>query len=160
MSVIGISCDNDKVTYVVITGSVGSPKILESETYALNHIEKGKLLDSAVHRIANIIEKYSPEKAAVLIVDKVFKSTKTHPPKHQLEGVIIHKFYKAGINCMEYNRQKLLSILKEKLKITEEVKPSEVKKKIIDKIYGSSDFKKAVSNDSQREAFAIALTQL
>ena len=159
MAVIGISCDNDSLSYVILDGTVNSPQVLTCETYPLKQIEKGKLLDSANHRIETLIKEHQITKAAILVVDKIIGSTKTHPVKHQIEGVIIYKFFKESILCIEYSRNKKLTTdLNNKLNISIDLKPSKIDKFIEEKF--SELCKKNVTNKNRREAFAIALTQL
>jgi len=159
VAIIGISCDNDNISYVVIDGTANSPKVLDCETYPLKQIEKGELLDSANHRIETLIKKHQITKAAILVVDKIIGSTKTHPVKHQIEGVIIYKFFKERIPCIEYSRNKKLTTdFKNKLNISIDLKPSKIDKFIEERF--SELCKKDVTNKNQREAFAIALTQL
>ena len=89
MAIIGISCDNENISYVVIDGTAKSPKILACETYPLKQIEKGKLLDSANHRIETLIIKHQITKAAVLVIDTTYgkgQNTPTHPVKHQIDS--------------------------------------------------------------------------
>lgn len=161
MAVIGISCDNNSISYVVVDGKPDSPKILECETYPLRQIEKGKLLDATNNRIKTLISNYTIERVAILVVDKIFgkgHNTDTHPVKHQIEGCIIYKFFEETIPCIEYNRNsKLVSELGKKLKKSVNYKPSEIEKFIKEKFdYICTE----VTNKDQREALAVALTQL
>ena len=159
MAIIGISCDNDNISYVVIDGTANSPKVLNSETYPLNQIEKGKLLDSANHRIETIIKEHQIKKAVLLVIDKIIGSTKTHPVKHQIEGVIIYKFFKESIPCIEYSRNKTLTTdLKNKLNISIDLKASKIAEFIEENFPELR--RERVTNKNLREAFAIALTQL
>lgn len=158
MAVIGISCDNDSLSYVVLDGTINSLKILDCETYPLKQIEKGKLLDAAHHRIETLIKEHKISQAAVLVVDTTFgtgQNTATHPIKHQIEGVILHKLFKDNILCMEYNRKKLNSLLQKKLN-----KPIDNIKTFIKNNYLCECSKGKIKNDDQRESFAIALTVL
>jgi len=94
------------------------------------------------------------------VVDTAYgkgKNTDTHPVKHQIEGVILHSFFKEGISFIEYNRKKLGSTLQRKL--TGLMKNNDIKK-FIKNNYILQCSKGNVKNDNQREAFAIALTQL
>lgn len=158
MTIIGISCDNDNISYVVIDGTANSPKILDCETYPLQQIEKGKLLDSANYRIATLIKEHQITEAALLVKDTTYgkgHNTATHPVKHQIEGVILHKLFKEGVLFTEYNKKKLNTILQKKLKKRED----EIKD-FIQNNYPEECNRGKVKNDKQREAFAIALTQL
>jgi Holliday junction resolvasome RuvABC endonuclease subunit len=160
MAVIGISCDNNSISYVVVDEKTDSPKILECETYHFETNAKGELLDSAKYRTETVVKTHKIKKAAALVVDTTYgkgQNTNTHPVKHQIEGVILHSFYKQGILFTEYNRKKLKSTLQKKLngfKKTDDVKD------FIKGNYAEECGKGNIKNDDQREAFAIALTQL
>ena len=161
MAVTGIFCENNSISYVVLNGTPKSPNILHSETYPLKKIEKGDLLDTAISRIENLIASYRIKKATLLVVDKTYgkgHNTLTHPVKHQIEGCIIYKFFNKGIQCVEFNRnKKLVSVLEEKLQEHIDYKPKDIGKFI--KIrFDKKSIK--VKNKDQREAFAVALTQL
>jgi len=159
MAVIGISCDNDNISYVVIDGTPDSPKILECETHRFKTNVKGELLDSANHRIDALIRTHNIKTAVLLVIDKIIGSTKTYPVKHQIEGVIIYKLFKENIPCIEYSRNKNLTTdLKKKLNISLDLKPSKIDKFIEEKY--SETCKQKVTNKDKREAFAVALTQL
>jgi len=159
MPVLGISCDNDSISYVVIDGKPNSPKILECETHPLKQTDKGKLLDSANYRIDVVISTHSVKRVALLVIDKIIGSTKTHPVKHQIEGVIIYRLFKKLIPCVEYSRNKKLTTdLKEKLNISHDIRPKEINKFIEEKYPGIRE--QGVTNKNRREAFAVALTQL
>jgi Holliday junction resolvasome RuvABC endonuclease subunit len=160
MAVIGISCDNDNISYVVIDGTPDSPKILECETHRFKTNVKGELLDSAKYRIETVVNTHKIKKAAVLVVDSTYgkgQNTSTHPVKHQIEGVILHSFYKQGILFTEYNRKKLKSTLQKKLN---GFKKADDVKNFIKGNYAEECGRKNVNNDDQREALAVALTQL
>jgi Holliday junction resolvasome RuvABC endonuclease subunit len=155
MAVIGISCDNNSLSYAILDGTVNSPNVLDCETYPLKQIEKGKLLDAAHHRIETLKNEHNISHAAILVVDTTFgtgQNTATHPIKHQIEGVILHKLFKDGVFFTEYNRKKLKKFhnLKDKIKI----------KDFIQNNYPEECNRGKVKNDNQREAFAVALTQL
>ena len=101
MAVIGISCDTDSISYIILDGTSEKPKLIECETHYLKQPQKGALLDSAKHRIEAVAEKYKVKKAAFLVVDTTYGkgvNTKTHPVKHQLEGVLMHSFLKKGMS--------------------------------------------------------------
>jgi len=159
MAVLGISCNNDNILYVVTDGTPNSPGILECETYHFETNAKGELLDSAKYRIETVVKTHKIKKAAVLVVDTTYgkgKNTSTHPVKHQIEGVILHSFYKQGILFTEYNRKKLKSTLQKKLN---GFKADDVKK-FIKGNYAEECGKRNIKNDDQRETLAVALTQL
>ncbi len=165
MAIIGISCDNDNISYVVIDGTANSPKILDCETYPLKQIEKGKLLDSANHRIATLIKKHQITTAALLVIDTTYGkglNTATHPIKHQIEGVILHKLFKDGVFFTEYNRKKIKTILRKKFNISrDKIKDKDfIIKDFIQKNYPEECNSGNVKNDNQREAFAAALSEL
>ena len=158
MSVLGIACDNDKISYVVVNGSLNSPKILENETYRLPKTEKGKLLDSANSRIEALLNSHKINVAVLLVIDKTYgkgHNTSTHPVKHQIEGCIMYRFFKEGTPFIEYNRtSKSLNDLKKNLNKNIDCKLE----KLIDEEF--SDIFPRNHNKDQREAFAVALTQL
>ncbi|MCX5719985.1 MAG: hypothetical protein NT055_08550 [Nitrospirae bacterium] len=158
MAVIGIFCDNNSISYIVIDGKPDSPKILECETDHLIQNEKGKLLDSANHRIEILIKEHKITKAAILVVDTTYgkgQNTATHPVKHQIEGVILHKLFKDGVFFTEYNRKKLNTIFRKKFNNTKDNI-----KNFVQNNYQEECNRGKVKNDDQREAFAVALTQL
>lgn len=161
MTVIGITCDNDSFSYAVIKGEPDSPEVIESETHHLKQSEKGKLLDSANHRIDALVNSHRIKRAVFLVVDKTYgkgHNTDTHPVKHQIEGCLIYKFFKENIPCIEYNRTKKLVIaLEKKLSESIDCKPAEIEKFIRNKF---ADACLKVTNKDQREAFAVAVTQL
>ena len=63
MAVIGISCDNNSISYVVVDEKTDSPKILECETYHFETNAKGELLDSAKYRIETVVKTHKNKKA-------------------------------------------------------------------------------------------------
>jgi len=160
MAVLGISCNNDNISYVVTDGTPNSPRILESETYHFETNAKGELLDSAKYRIETVVNTHKIKKAAVLVVDTTYgkgQNTSTHPVKHQIEGVILHSFYKQGILFTEYNRKKLKSTLQKNMN---GFKKADDVKNFIKGNYTEVCGRNNVKNDDQREALAVALTQL
>lgn len=161
MAIIGISCENDNISYTVIDGKPHSPEILESDTYDFSgQNEKGELLKSAYHRVDTLIQNFQIKKAVLLVVDKIIGSTKTHPDKHQIEGVIIYKFSKESIPCVEYSRNRTLTTdLKNKLNVSIDLKPKMIDK-FIEERFSKLCKRSGVTNKNRREAFAIALTQL
>src|SRR5208337_1580862 len=108
MSVIGISCGNDSLAFVVIDGKPESFTVIDCETLDLKkHVEKGSLLDTAKYSVETAIKKHKVRKAALLVTDMALMGGSTHPVKHQIEGVLMYNFFKEKIPFEEYNRKRL-----------------------------------------------------
>ncbi len=148
--ILGIDPGYGRIGIAIIENEGGKQKLIHSECFETDSkLEHPNRLALIADKICNIVDKFTPGKAAV--EDLLFsKNVKTAIKVAEARGTILSEIARAGIPVFEYNPNSI------KLAVTGYGKAD--KKQIIDMVGKLLKIDHAIKYDDEYDAIAVALT--